>query len=381
MKTLNSLLYTYLWNDKREKIKRSILINTFEGGGLNMVDIESFYIMLQIKWVKSLLSTENTNWKAIPKYYLDAFGPNFLVFYMNLCSIKQLPEYQRLPSFYSDLIQNWFKFRNIDKTCPRTFFDIRKQLIWGNDLIKHDNKPLFFHNWIKSKLLFVNDVINEHGEINEHFILTKLDNKVNWISEISILRNSLPKEWKRILKQNNSNKTKVRTKLSLLPFQSSQMDSFSNKHIYTLLINNKKEKPYMHSFWSSHFNTEITWNLVYLNIKSLSDNRYKQFRYKTIHNIIPTGQNLYRWKLKSNPYCNICNEVDNMEHLFVRCSLVTNFWNRITDTFKALGINKEIRNIKSIVIGYNTENASYYEINLIFSIIGFTIYKMNILRG
>jgi hypothetical protein len=51
----NSKLITYLWDDKCEKIKRSILINNFEKGGLNMTNIEMFVTMLQIKWVNSLL--------------------------------------------------------------------------------------------------------------------------------------------------------------------------------------------------------------------------------------------------------------------------------------------------------------------------------------
>ena len=210
-KKINSLLFNYLWNDKREKIKRNILIKDIEEGGLNMIEVESFVTMLQIKWVKSLLSTEYANWKAIPTFYFNRFGQNFLVFYMNLNSVHQLPKtFQSLPVFYKDLIRRWISLRNINKTSPKSFVDIRKQLLWGNDFIKHNNKMLFFHNWIKSDILFINDIINDNGHINEQYILSKLKNKANWISEIATLRNAIPYNWKVILKSDDSVKTKFK---------------------------------------------------------------------------------------------------------------------------------------------------------------------------
>ena len=48
---INKLFYQFLWNGKRDKIKRNILINDYPNGGLRMLDIASFNKALKITWI------------------------------------------------------------------------------------------------------------------------------------------------------------------------------------------------------------------------------------------------------------------------------------------------------------------------------------------
>jgi hypothetical protein len=48
-------------------------------------------------------------------------------------------------------------------TSPENFREIRKQIIWGNKYIKHKGKCLLKVNWIKSGILFINDILGEYG--------------------------------------------------------------------------------------------------------------------------------------------------------------------------------------------------------------------------
>ena len=73
---------------------------------------------------------------------------------------------------------------------PKTlshFAEIRKQLIWGNKLIMLKIKSLMFDNWTNSDLIYINDILNENGEISQYLILDKLKYKNNWISEFICL--------------------------------------------------------------------------------------------------------------------------------------------------------------------------------------------------
>jgi hypothetical protein len=57
---------------------------------------------------------------------------------------------------------------------PKTlshFAEIRKQLIWGNKLIMLKIKSLMFDNWINSDLIYINDILNENGEISHRFAI------------------------------------------------------------------------------------------------------------------------------------------------------------------------------------------------------------------
>jgi hypothetical protein len=56
------------------------------------------------------------------------------------------------------------------------------------DLLHLKRNIHFFKEWINSGIFVVNDIIDNNGKIMQEFILHKLKNKSNWISEFSILK-------------------------------------------------------------------------------------------------------------------------------------------------------------------------------------------------
>ena len=73
------------------------------------------------------------------------------------------------------------------------------------------NKSLMFDNWINSDLIYINDILNENGEISQNLILDKLKYmyKNNWISEFICLKKAIPNEWYHTLQAQNSIKSVV----------------------------------------------------------------------------------------------------------------------------------------------------------------------------
>jgi hypothetical protein len=51
-----------------------------------------------------------------------------------------------------------------------------------NKFIIFKNKSLMFDNWINSDLIYINDILNENGEISQNLIIDKLKYKNNWMS-------------------------------------------------------------------------------------------------------------------------------------------------------------------------------------------------------
>ena len=64
-------------------------------------------------------------------------------------------------------------------------------------------------NWINSGIIFINDIIDDQGNISEVVILQNLICKQNWMSETSMVNKSIPTEWKQIIKNEESIMTKV----------------------------------------------------------------------------------------------------------------------------------------------------------------------------
>jgi hypothetical protein len=50
---LFSDIYEFIWNGKPDKAKRNLIINSYERGGLQMIDIKSYFIALKATWVRN----------------------------------------------------------------------------------------------------------------------------------------------------------------------------------------------------------------------------------------------------------------------------------------------------------------------------------------
>ena len=57
---------------------------------------------------------------------------------------------------------------------PTQYFQVRKQIIWGNKFIKYKGKSLMIENWINSGIIFTNDIIYDQRNISEVVILQNL---------------------------------------------------------------------------------------------------------------------------------------------------------------------------------------------------------------
>ena len=100
------ILKTYFINFygivRKDKIKRSVIINEYEEGGLKMSHIQLFYKALKMSWLHKLLDPFNHSpWKLL----LPA-SPAYGVY------ISQLIRYARASSNYSDFLKRHLHLRN-----------------------------------------------------------------------------------------------------------------------------------------------------------------------------------------------------------------------------------------------------------------------------
>ena len=66
IKEIESFCFKFIWKGKQDKVKRKTMIGKFENGGLNMLDIESYFKSLKASWVPRLV----TKMSQIGKLYL-----------------------------------------------------------------------------------------------------------------------------------------------------------------------------------------------------------------------------------------------------------------------------------------------------------------------
>ena len=102
LEELKQIQKTFLWGNKRAKIKHDTLCNNFAEGGLESVDINHKILALRCSWQYN----ENFHeWKLIPlRYTPKAFGKN-VMFHSNLHIPSDL--ICAFPTFYQDIITSW----------------------------------------------------------------------------------------------------------------------------------------------------------------------------------------------------------------------------------------------------------------------------------
>ena len=61
IKLVNRLAYSFLWNSKSEKVKRTVCYNSETEGGLKMVDLLSKCLSLRLSWIHKYLLGEQTS--------------------------------------------------------------------------------------------------------------------------------------------------------------------------------------------------------------------------------------------------------------------------------------------------------------------------------
>ena len=65
---LNKILFSFIWNGNREKIKRDKLVQDYEKGGLKAPHVESILMTSRISWIMRYLKSKEKTWKSLWDY-------------------------------------------------------------------------------------------------------------------------------------------------------------------------------------------------------------------------------------------------------------------------------------------------------------------------
>ena len=117
-------------NGLQMKDKQRRLLQWIKNQNCSIVFLQETHFNNESKClVKRLLSTETSNWKVIPRNYLDKVGKNWLIFKMNIDNGKSLKKINDILEFYKEIINCWVEFGGGQTKIPTNFREIRNQNI------------------------------------------------------------------------------------------------------------------------------------------------------------------------------------------------------------------------------------------------------------
>ena len=306
---------------------------------------------------------------------------------MNIDNIKSLDLANKIPNFYYEILKNWIICGGGQKDNVQKFYQIRQQIIWGNRHIKRKGKCLIFPHWIESDIVYINDIIDKDGLISEKIILSKLQNKTNWISEVQVIKSCIPKEWKKILVSPQSRLSKVTVKVEFQlksaeknKLMCLKLQNLTSKDIYKFLLMREDTTATGFNVWRTKFNdmlvpSKIRKNLTFI-FNNFHENRIKMFKWKLLHSILVNQELLYKWKIADNPKCNICSETEDYEHFFLKCKFVKCSWTEVENQiFAKIPIGRQVKKLFNLVVGYKGSDENYTDFNVILTLLMYSIYK------
>jgi hypothetical protein len=72
------------------------------------------------------------------------------------------------------------------------------------------------------------------------------------------------------------------------------------------------------------------WDLIHnISGKTVHDTSIINMQYKIVHRIIACNYYLKICKIRNNDICDFCNEIDTIEHFFVKCKISHDFWQQV----------------------------------------------------
>merc|ERR1712074_262442 len=99
------MLLNFLWCGKPDKIKRKIIVNKVEEGGLAFPHIRSYSHSLKMTWIKKLIDPEVfAPWKTLTLNNIENYGGN-KIWHLRKEGLLKLSN--KMNSFWKCVLKSW----------------------------------------------------------------------------------------------------------------------------------------------------------------------------------------------------------------------------------------------------------------------------------
>ena len=353
---INSILYSFLWSNKPDKIKRDVVRLPPLAGGLKMIDIDLFMKSMKITWIRRLFISSNAPCvnllladTSICLNKLSNFGPQ----YLSMLKSKLNPFWQDVFECWKTMLTN-SQIQNIE--------DILKAPLWYNPLIS--DRPLYFPDWFYKGVITVSDVISNNKIAGYDELCQMFSCHFNYLNYLT-----LKFKINIFLIKYGFTFENITLERPFVSFnlRSTLKDKKGVRSIYSVFLVNLQNNHSMKLRWNEEFQTQIdnnTWKTLFsICFKTVANNNLIWFQLKLIYRILGTNNYLFKLGIKNNPNCLFCHQPESLLHIFYHCPNSIQLWEDIEKL-----LEERIRlSIKfscfNVVFGYINKDQNHIPIN------------------
>ena len=364
--TIDLLLFKFIWQKKHsnkkafEKIKRKVLCQPIEKGGLAMISVKSQAKLFQLKWIKNAIESKIINEKEhgmIDCIFQGLGGISYFLSFSSKLEETDLPE--NMTKFWKSVVLTWSEFKYNEELVENDQLDnLLSQPLFFNKNISYKGKHLFFHKWVKSEVKFVFQFM-EHGRWNsKNEVEEKINRYPNLHFEYYALINGIPPRWLDSLTSNaeavlSHQKINTVDVLRANLTKSLKLLDHSN-NILRQKLTGENIEICGRNFWNRKNNYDINPNFKMAKLAT-NESRLRLLHFKILHNIYPSNILLKKMGIKNSDLCEYCKERDIIEHMFINCKLLKGFWRDVFQTIYKHTNERFPQTENDILFGYNYE--------------------------
>jgi hypothetical protein len=116
---LNTILFKFMWKKKYsntkafEKVKRTVICNKLDEGGINMVNIIDMQTSFLLAWISKLQEETFDKWKCIPQNRLNKLGIKLVCLKASVQSSKLKGINYIHSSFWKQALTTWLDHKRL----------------------------------------------------------------------------------------------------------------------------------------------------------------------------------------------------------------------------------------------------------------------------
>ena len=318
-KQYDRIIESFLWSNKRPKIKTDILKAKHKFGGLNLVDLNLKCISLKIPWI-----FRNGTFS---EHFINMHIPQELGSYFWDCSLSTLDlghYVHNVSTFWYQVVECWFYYKR-QKTDLSDPIQVAQTILWLNSDIRINHTPVMYNNFVRHGIMYVQDIWSfKWGRwltVNELSVEYAFD--APWY-EYQQLISAIPKTWPRLLK---TCETVPPWKPSLYDHLNSNVEKIA-RHVYHDLAELRNPIDSLTKKLSKWIIlTQEELSTAYRNIHQLTNiTKYRDFQYRLLCSDIHLNDRLFHWGIKSTNKCDYCVRKQTVAHFFVDCPVIQTFF-------------------------------------------------------
>lgn len=152
LKKLNSKLFSFIWDNKPDKVKRDTLSQSHELGGLRMLNIDNYIKGLKLTLIRRMFKNNSK--------VFNLLSHSEKIEFTELAHVSQIKKLKN--PFWNEVFSAWNDLEtknNIDKS------EINSVCLWKNDNIRIGNRPIFYKEWANKGIWLINDLLDDKGNI------------------------------------------------------------------------------------------------------------------------------------------------------------------------------------------------------------------------